>query len=187
MTGPRIYPVGMIWREVDVVEADGEVQRRWAMVPLKRYDNLAKRQYLAGSEYPLVPLEARSRASHSHYFAAINEGYKNLPEKIAARWPTSEHFRKWCLVETGWFHESEIECANEKLARQTAVLMRSFDGYARISVHGPKVIIRRPRSQSAAAMSRPEFEASKKDVLELAEHMIAVPKGSLRKEAERIA
>lgn len=187
MTG-RIYPVTFVWRSVDVVDNEsGEATRAMAMVPLARYDNVSKRQYHPGEEYPLVPLEARSRASHSHYFAALNDYFDNLPHSVAARWPTAEHFRKWCLIETGWFDESEIDCANEQCARQTAVLMRSFDEYARISVHGPKVIIRRAKSQSAVAMTKEPFEKSKNDVLELAAQFVGVPVGQMKREAGRHA
>ena len=172
---------------VNVVDADGVAERRHAMVPLPRYGNVCKRQYEEGCEYPMVPLEARSRASHNAYFAQVHDAFQNIPESIAARWPTEEHLRKWSLVETGWFNESEIDCADEKAARQTAVLMRSFDDYARISVHGSKVIIRRAKSQAVPAMAKEEFEASKKSVLDLLEHMTGVPRGTFKREAGRHA
>lgn len=181
----KIYPVVFSWRDVDLIDEEGVATRAKAMVPLPRYLNTAARQYHEGEEYPLVLLETRSRASHSQFFAAINDGFNNLPEKISARWPTSEHLRKWLLVETGWFQESEIDCASPKHATQTAVLVRSFDEYARISVHGAKVIIRRAKSQSVNAMGKQAFEASKKDVLDLLESFIGVKPGSLKKEAGR--
>lgn len=185
MASGRYIPVVFIWKTVDVTDDDGVVSRVFAMVPLARYDNLAKRQFSENEEYPLAPIEARSRASHSHFFAAIKEGFDNLPENIAARWPTAEHLRKWLLIEAGWFHESEIDCSSEKTAKQTAVLMRSFDGYARISIHGAKVIVRRAKSQSASAMGKQEFEDSKRDVLDALEHMTQVAKGELMKQAKR--
>ena len=181
----KIYPVVFHWLDVDVADQQGVMHATKAMVPIARYVNTAARQYHEGEEYPLVMLETRSRASHNQYFAAVNDGFDNLPEKIAARWPTSEHLRKWLLIETGWFQESEIDCASPKHATQTAVLVRSFDEYARISVHGAKVIIRRAKSQSVNAMGKQAFEASKKDVLDLLESFIGIKSGSLRKEAGR--
>lgn len=179
----KIHPVVFTWRNVDIADSEGVVTEKKAMVPLARYANTAARQYHEGEEYPLVIMETRSRASHSQFFAALNDGFQNLPEKIAARWPTAEHLRKWLLIETNWFNEAEIDCASPKHATQTAVLVRSFDEYARISVHGAKVIIRRAKSQSAAAMGKQQFEASKKDVLDLLESFIGVRPGSLKKEA----
>lgn len=183
----RIYPVNCKWTEVEITDADGISSRLMAMVPTPRYAKLAERQYHPGEEYPLVPLEARSRASHSHYFAALTDGFHNLPESVAARWPSADHLRKWLLVETGWFNESEIDCASPATARQTAVLMRSFDDYARISVHGSKVIIRRAKSQSASSMGKDAFEKSKKDVLNLLEEIIGSGRGSLMRQAGRSA
>jgi hypothetical protein len=183
----RIYAVTFTWVDVDVVDSDGVATRRKAMVPLPRYDNIAKRQWHAGEEYTLVPLEARSRPSHNYYFAALDDAFENLPERIAARWPTAEHMRKWCLVETGWFDESEINCASPQHAIQAATLIRSFDEYARISLHGSKVIIRRAKSQSAAAMTKEPFEASKRDVLDLVASFIGTTTSELRKHAGRSA
>lgn len=181
----KIYPVVFHWLDVDVADQQGVMHATKAMVPIARYVNTAARQYHEGEEYPLVIMETRSRASHSQYFAALNDGFHNLPEKIAVRWPTAEHLRKWLLIETNWFDEAEIDCASPKHATQTAALIRSFDDYARISVHGAKVIIRRAKSQSIAAMGKQPFEASKKEVLDLLESFIGVSRGSLRKEAGR--
>lgn len=181
----KTYPVVFLWRDVDVVDADGVATRCKAMVPLARYGKVSARQFVEEQEYPLVILEARSRASHNHYFSALHEGFQNLPEKIAARWPTEEHLRKWLLCEAGWFDESEIDCSSPRHATQAATLIRSFDDYARISVHGAKVIIRRAKSQSANAMGREAFQKSKTDVLDLLEHFTQVPKGTLKKEAGR--
>jgi hypothetical protein len=181
----KIHPVVFTWRDVEIADSQGVVTGTKAMVPLARYVNAAARQYHEGEEYPLVMLETRSRASHNQYFAELNEGFLNLPENISARWPTAEHLRKWLLIETGWFNESEIDCASPKHAQQTAGLIRSFDEYARISVHGSKVIIRRAKSQSLNAMGKSDFEASKKDVRDLLESFIGIRPGSLKKEAGR--
>lgn len=188
----RMVPVVFVWQEVDIVDGDGVAERRLAMVPLKRYGNVCGRQYHPGEEYPLAPLEARSRASHNHYFAALDEGFKNLPENIAARWPTSEHMRAWILVETGWFDEHEFDFDNEKDARRLATFVRTEAEYARISVSRLgqskwKVIVRRPKSQSAAAMGKVEFEQSKRDVLDMLAAFINVPRGTLVKQAGRNA
>lgn len=182
------------WKEVDVADTDGVVHSIMAMVPQRKYSNICKRQFGESGEYPLAAIEERSRASHSQFFASLHDGYINLPEKIAVRWPSAEHMRKWLLVETGWFDEKEFECPDEDFAKKLGTFVRTEDEFARISVHRPrgnhdswKVIIRRAKSQSAAAMGKQEFEASKKDVLDLLEHFLTVPRGTLIKEAGRNA
>jgi hypothetical protein len=182
------YPVVMKWTEVDTVDADGVVRSTWAMVPQARYERVCKKQYQPGEEYPLVVLEPRSRASHNAFFAEIGSAFSNLPENIAARFPTAEHLRKWCLIETGWFDEKEFDCPDEKFAKRLGTFIRTQDDFARISVHRVgsawKVIVRQAKSQSAQAMSKQPFEESKKDVLDLLEAMTNVPRGSFKKEAK---
>lgn len=184
----RIFPVTFVWRDVEVVDDDGVVGRQMAMVPLGRFLPLCKRQFVDGEEYSLAPIEARTRASHSHYFAAIHDAFENLPESIAARWPTAEHLRKWCLVEAGYFDEKEFDCDDEKQARRLGNFIRTEDEYARISLHRSDsqrvtVIVRRAKSQAAAAMGKDEFEKSKRAVLDLLEHMIGVERDALSRNA----
>lgn len=191
----RILPVVFVWQEVDVVDEQGVVSRRHAMVPQVRYVNVAKRQYHDREEYPMVPLEARSRKSHNAYFAQVNEAFDNLPEPLAPRWPTSEHMRKWLLIETGWFDEKEFEYEGptaKRDGRRLGTFIRAESEFARISIHAitdrkVKVIVRVAKSQSAAAMGKADFEASKKAVLEELEAMIGLARGDLKREAGRSA
>lgn len=185
MTG-RIVPVVFDWREVDIIDVDGEMTRVKVMVPQIRYAKTAERQFALNEPYPLVVLEARSRASHGHYFAALNEGFENLPEGISSRWPTAEHFRRWALIECGWFTEKEIDFGTSQYAKRAAILLHDeFDEFARIFQpnNGPKLIVRRAKSQSAAAMAKDAFEASKKDVLDLLASMVGVDTETLKKQA----
>jgi hypothetical protein len=198
----RILPIVCIWKQVEVVDDDGVAERRMAMVPLPRYSNLAGRQYHADEEYPLVPLEPRSRASHSQYFAALNDGFESLPEgqhlaAVAKRldiktippggFVDSEHFRKWALCEVNWCDVLEFDFDSVKDATAVAKLYRRKDTYAQILVRGAHVTIKEAKSQSAAAMAKQPFEESKKAVLDLLETMIGVAKGTLNKEGGRAA
>jgi len=188
----RILPVVFVWRELSVVDDDGIVQRRRVMDPLARYDNVAKRQYRPDEEYTLVEAEARSRKSHNAYFAQVESAFDNLPENLAARWPTSEHMRKWVLIETGWFDEKEFEYEGNNAythAKRLGTWIRTEDEFARISIHRVsavlvKVIVKRAKSQSYQAMPDKEtFEKSKADVLGWLEHAIGVESGTLKREA----
>lgn len=183
----KAYPVNFTWREVDVVDADGVAMRVKAMVPQPKYHNLAARQFTEGEEYTLAQIEERSMASHSQYFAALNDYYENLPETVSARWPSREHFRKWCLVECGFFDEKEFDMASERHAKALGAFIRTEDEYARIVVRGTKVIVRRPKSQSLSAMGKEEFQASKQAVLELAAEFVGVAPSKMMKEAGRHA
>jgi len=187
----RTLPVNFTWREVQIVDEDGVVSRRHVMDPNPRYDNVAKRQFHAGEEYTLVIAEARSRKSHNGYFAQLSDAFDNLPETMAARWPTSEHMRKWILIETGWFDEKDFEFEGvhaRRDAQRLGTFIRTEDEYARISLHRAgdrkvRVIVRRAKSQAMDAMrDKATFEASKKDVLGWLEHAIGVERGTLERE-----
>jgi hypothetical protein len=176
------YPVVFVWKELEVPIDGGHFTTVLAMVPLPRYANVAKRQFVVSEEYPLVILEARSRASHNHYHAAIHEGFQNLPEKIAARWPTEDALRYWLLTETGWYEEDEFVFDSEAEAKAAMPKIRKRQPYARIMRKEATLFVRYAKSQSAAAMGKSEFEASKKDCLELLDHMVGVPRGTLKRE-----
>jgi hypothetical protein len=190
----KILPVGFKWMEVEIVDDEhGELRRVMAMVPLPRFGNLCKRQFEAGQEYALVPHETRSKKSHSFYFACVGEAFTNLPENIAARFPTAEHLRAWALIECGYFEEKEFFFDNKRYAQSLAAFIRTQNDYARISLHNPGpqkwlVIVRVAKSQSHAAMpDKASFEKSKRDVLDLLEHMTSVPRGTFRKETNQHA
>lgn len=191
----RIVPVVFKWLTVDVVDPEtGEATRGKAMVPLKRYGNVAGRQYAEGEEYALEPVAMRDMHRHNHFFAALNESFKNLPETVAARWPTVEHFRKWLLIECNYFDENEFSWDDEQAARRFARWYRGEHEYARISLHRPKVddgkwrvIIRTAKSQAVPAMKPEEFYQSKKDLLDYASGLIGTTRGELQRNAGRSA
>jgi hypothetical protein len=180
----RMVPVVFRWTWAALPDS-GEL--KLVMMPETRYEKVARRQFHENEDYPLVVLEARSRASHNQYFAAIDDAWHNLPESIAARWPSAEHLRKWALIETGWFDEKDFDCDTPSHARNLATFIRSVDEYARIHLSGKKVIVRTAKSQSAASMAKEPFEKSKRDVLDLLATMTGTTRATLKKEAGRSA
>lgn len=163
---------------------------RWSgdeMIPLPRFADRARKQYVVGETYPLVVHEDRSDASHRQYFAAIHEGWKNLPESVAHRWPSSEHLRKWCLVRAGFADEQHTVCTSDEQATEIAAFVRPLDGYAVITVKGPVVTVYRAKSQSRRAMNKIDFESSKRAVLDLVADMVGIDADTLSANAGRAA
>jgi hypothetical protein len=186
----RKQPIVYVWKQVEVTDEHGEITRVNAMVPLLRYHNVAMRQFAEGAEYILAEVEERSRASHNHYFAALHQGFENLPEKIQARWQDVEHMRAWLLVETDWCEDTEFKADDKKEQMRLATFLRIGRPYARISVPSTRsgdgkyrVIVKTPYSQSLKEMKKDRFEASKKAVLDLLEQFVGVPLGTLMKNA----
>ncbi len=187
----KILPIVYTWQEI-VLPATGEVIL--AMVPKPRYEKTARQQFVVSEEYPLQIIETRSRASHNHFFASVHDAYSNLPETVQARWLNEDHMRKWVLCEIGYYDEDEIEFDTRRDAQEFARHCRKWDerlptsarDYARLWVTQAdgnwKVIRRTAKSQSAAAMGKDAFQASKKAVLEYLDDGLGVKRGTLSKQ-----
>lgn len=175
----KIEPVAFLWSGRE-------------MVPLDRFRALANRQFRAGQEYALVPHQGRSEKAHGLYFKCVEVGWKTLPERWqklpdsnAERFPTSEHYRRWCLIQEGYADEHTLICDNDARARETAVLCRTLDGYAVIRISGPVVTVWTAQSQSHHAMGHDAFNASMSKVLERIADMLCITVKELTEEAKK--
>ena len=170
----KIRPIPFIWT--------GEV-----MAPHPRFKGLCDRQFALNEQYVLVINEEASTASRGHYFASLRDAWLNLKEEEAKRFPTQDHLRRWCLIKAGFCDERSIVCDTPSDARRLAMMARSLDGYAVITQKENVVVVYTAKSQSAAAMSKEEFQTSKDAVLDIVSSMIGVNRGTLQKEAGKSA
>jgi hypothetical protein len=170
MTTPP--PISFSW--------DGEVMR-------PKVPRLADRFYVVGEDYRLVVLEERSAASHSHYFAALNEAWKNLPEDMAEEYPTVDHLRKRTLIRCGYRDERSIVCASKAEAQRVAAFVKPFDDYAIVVAVESVVRVYTAQSQSMRAMGKARFQESKDQVLGMVAEMVGVKVDQLKREAGRAA
>ena len=153
------------------------------------------REYVVGEIYPmLVPVEERSQAGHNHYSLRLAEGFNNLSEENAKRFPSVEHLRHWALVQCGYATETNFVLANSKEARKLAADIRKRDPYAVIVIskddrlndsNASVVKVFDAESQSMAAMKKEKFQASKEDVLSLVASMSRTTPAQLYKEGRR--
>lgn len=157
---------------------------RWdgrALVPLRA--DLARAELVAGEIYIAVPPGGRSQASHNHYFAAVAEAWRNLPDAAAANMPTPEHLRKFALIKAGYRDIRSIVCASRAEALRLAAFIRPMDEYAVVTVSGAAVSVATAQSQSIRAMGKAEFEASKAAVLDVVAEMIGITVDDLSQNA----
>ena len=157
------------------------------MVPLPRFQRLFDEMYAVNEEYPLMPLEERSRASHNHYFAALHEGYLNLAEEYAQEFDSEEHLRHWCLCKAGFCTKDRWVMNTAEDARNLRDALKSQNRSTIIAVNGNVATVYTPMSQSMPAMKKQEFEDSKKAVLELVASMARTTPAELKKNAGRSA
>ena len=145
------------------------------MIPLPRFIKRCQEQFVIDEEYPLTMLDARSRESHSHYFACVAEGFRNLPE--GHQFNSSTELRKFCLVKAGYVESTAVYvCDSDDLALELAskIKRNRGDDYIVIVIKANIVKVYEAKSQSAAAMGRDIFQASKTDVLDQISDLIGV-------------
>ena len=152
-----------------IFQWDGET-----MVPLRRFHNRVNAEFVVGEFYRMEVVADRSDRSHSHYFAALTEAWRNLPDDIAIDYPSVEHFRKRGLIATGHYDERRFVASSQAEARKILAFLRPTDEFAVFAIAGPVVIERRAKSQAKKAMGGPTFQKSKTDVLEWASSLIGV-------------
>lgn len=158
-----------------------------AMVPHPRFLRECDTSFVVGESYRLAVQENRSPANHNHYFAAIHEGWMNLPELIAERFPTTEHLRKYALIKSGYRDERSIVCNFKAEAQRIAAFIKPMDEFAVVTTHEAVVTVWTARSQSKAAMGKQIFQESKSKVFDVIAEMIGVQPESLPHNVGRAA
>lgn len=154
---------------------------RAVMVPLRR--SAALKYYVDEQVYTLEEVQERSLASHNGYFAALHESWLNLPEREAERFVSEEHFRKYCLIRTGFYTTRDVVCSTKAEAERIAGFARQMSPYAVVTVKDKTVTAFEAKSQSYRSMTKQEFQDSKTKVLDYAASLI----GTTRKELEQNA
>ena len=145
------------------------------MEPLSRFHNVCNDAFTVGEVYRMEVIEERSIVSHRHYFATLHDLWMNLPETAAISFPSDEHFRKHCLIMTGFRDERSFVAASKAEALRLAAFVKPLDEYAIVSVHEATVLVWTAQSQSARAMGKVKFQQSKQAVLDYASELVGVP------------
>ncbi len=162
---------------------DGE-----SFIPVNQgHARMADQDYVVGQTYRVAPVEDRSARSHRHFFASVNEAWRNLPEELVERFPSAEHLRKYALIRAGYRDERSIVCASKAEAQRVAAFIRPMDDFALVIVKEAVVIVYTPKSQSLRAMGKREFQASKDAVLEVVSQIIGVSRPTLEQNTSAAA
>lgn len=154
-----------------------------AMIPVGHYIRIANKVFVVGMNYRLVEQKDRSRASHNHYFAAVEEAWKNLPEEYADRYPSPDHLRKWALCKADFADERSIVCSSKAEAQRVAAFIKPMDDFAVVTVRDATVRVYTAKSQSVRAMGKDEFQRSKTAVLDILAEMVGVTAAELQEHA----
>ncbi len=158
-----------------------------AFEPARGFQKAADRQYVVGQVYIIQPEETRSGPAHRRFFAAINEAWKNLPEELAAIYPTPDHLRKRGLIMTGFRTSQQTVCASNAEALRLAAFVGSLDPFALPVVERSICTVLRAESQSVRAMGKDRFNESVKAVEDWCAGLINTSGDALRKHTFREA
>lgn len=162
---------------------DGE-----AFAPVsQRFAKLADKFFIIGEIYAMVVEQPRSRASHNHQFAWLQDAWMNLPEDIAHLYPSDEHLRKRALIEAGYYHELAVDAGSRAAALRVAAAVPVLNEFALAIIEGPMVLVRTPKSQSMRAMGAKQFYESKAAIMQVIADMLGVTPAELAKNAGRAA
>lgn len=158
-----------------------------AMVPMRHLGRLCDKHFVIGQTYTLIEQQERSHRSHAHYFACLNEAWKNLPEELTERFPTSEHLRKYALIRAGFADSRQIVASSKAEARRIAGFVKPCDDYAVVTAKDCVVTIWTARSQSLRAMGKEDFQRSKDAVLDALAKIIGTTTDALQQNAQAAA
>lgn len=156
---------------------DGE-----AWKPLPRFHNLVNAALTVGAVYSLVLHEQRSQASHNHEFAWIKEAWLNLPDHLAAQFPSPEALRKYALIKAGYCDLQTFVCGSRAEALRWAANIKPMDEFSIVEAHGTTVRRYTAQSQSRRAMGAQAFRDSKTKILEIIAAMLEVEPETLARE-----
>lgn len=148
---------------------------------------LADKEFVIGMNYRMVEHNERSTSTHNHYWAALTEAHRNLPEHLASQFKTVEKLRAFALIRGGFCNSHSIVLSSNERAEEIAAFMRPLDDFAVVDVQGSVITVYTAKSQSYRAMDRAEFAKSKDAVLDIVSEMVGVNRGDLQANAGRAA
>lgn len=160
--------------------ADVEIVCEWTgdgFVPVQAHRKTADATFVVGQRYVVEAEEVSDAESTSrrHFFKVLRDDYwVNLPERYGERWATSEHFRKFLLIKTGFHTMTEMVADSSGQAERIAALAELLDEYCVAVVRDNVVHIYRAESMARGAMDKKRFQEAKWAVLDEAASMIGV-------------
>lgn len=147
----------------------------------------AQNHYEEGKTYALVEHHARSSTSHNHFFAVLEETYKNLPEIWAQEFASSEHLRKYALIKTGFYDCDMITCPDCETAEKVAAFARKTDEFAIVNIEGSVVRRFTAKSMRLSKMDRADLQRFKTAAFDLFASMLGTDSQTLQSNAGKAA
>jgi hypothetical protein len=138
--------------------------------------------YQKGLTYWLTEEHGRSRKSHNHLFAWLDDAWLNLPEYLSDEYPTPTALRKRALIQAGYYDEQIVDAGDPEAALRVAAWAKSSreEDFSLIIVRDNFVVQRRAKSQTINAMGTTAFRESKQAVLEIVSELLGITPDELK-------
>lgn len=117
-------------------------------------------------------VKGRSKTSHDHFFAQIDDSWATLPEHLAMDFPNATSLRKFALIKTGFCTMHRAVCRDNREAIATAAIFASLEDYTICEISGAVVTVWKPESQKVKAMGGKRFQESKTACLDFISQLI---------------
>lgn len=155
-------------------EGDGEFR-----APSAYWAARCDKDFVVGEVYKIAEHHDRSKKSHDHFFASVDNAWENLPDELLEEYPSAEHLRKKALIKCGYAMHDDHVCASKQEARKLRLFIRKRDEleYSIIECRENIVRIYTAKSQSVKAMGAKEFQESKQKVLDWLDDLLGVERG----------
>lgn len=155
--------------------------------PMKRDLDRCRKHLVDGEVYHLEPIDEVQAGIDKAYHITMREAWKNLPEELSLKFPSSDDFRKHCLCACGFATTRRVgPFASVKAARDAIGAFSA--SAAQIELDGAFVVVTTPMSQAMRGdMTREERWRSYRETQDLAAALVGVTPKQLEDNAERAA
>lgn len=129
------------------------------------------------------PDDEVSDAERAAFFAQVGEAWKNLPDDLAARYPSPDHIRKRALVTTGHCDITDHVCESE---HEIGMIQRFAARNEYAVLVRKDMVIRElvPKSMKKGGMTKKEFREAAEDVRRVLSELLGVDIETLRAHTE---
>ena len=117
-------------------------------------------------------IKERSKTSHDHFFALIDDLWGTLPEHLAMDFPNPITLRKFALIKTGYCTMQRLVCRDNHEAIVACGMFAAMEEYTICEISGSVVTVWKPESQKYKAMGGERFQKSKTACLEFISQLI---------------
>lgn len=175
MPGGGIQPIRVERLDDEVLIPHGEFARK-----------LFNEAFEPNKIYEIKPHAGRSKKSHDHFFAFLNEVFATLPEDLKADFPDEIHFRKKMLIRLGFAKSFDFVAENDFEASRAMIAIRSIiDEYAVIIRDGSVMRVFVAESMQMKLMGRKRFQDAKQAIIVECARMLGVDAKTLVENAKK--